>query len=148
MRSWGKKVRAPQALGRSKVGFTTKIHTLCDSHGNPLKVILTGGNRSDYTQAEVLLNNQHARAVLADKGYDAGYLVAAIEAMGAEVVIPSTKNRKVLRCHDEHLYKERNLIERLFNKIKNFRPVATRYDKLDATYYSFIYLAGIYLWLK
>jgi len=129
-------------------GFSTKIHALCDSHGNPLAFILTGGECSDYTQALALLKGQTARAVLADKGYDADYIVQAIQAMGAEVVIPSKKNRKIPREHDIHLYKERNLVERLFNKLKHFRRVATRYDKLDATFYSFICLASIYLWLK
>jgi transposase len=144
----GKKSHGAQALGVSKGGFTTKTHTLCDSHGNPLKFILTGGERSDYTQAQALLEGQTAQAVLVDKGSDVNYLVETIQTMRAEAVIPSKKNRKVPRPHDEHLYKERNLIERLFNKLKNFRRVATRYDKLDATYHSFICLAGIYLWLK
>lgn len=148
MCGWGKKSRGIQAIGRSKGGFSTKIHAMCDSHGNPLKFILTAGQRSDYTQAEALLENQSAEAVLGDKGFDSDSLVQTIEAMGAEAVIPSKKNRKTPRPHDEHLYKERNLIERLFNKLKNFRRVATRYDKLDITYHSFICLAGIYLWLK
>ena len=85
---------------------------------------------------------------MADRGYDADYIITAIKEMGAEAVIPPKRNRNVLRDYDTYLYKERNLVERLFNKIKNFRRVATRYDKLDVTYLSFIYLASIYLWLK
>jgi transposase len=146
--SRGKKSNGEQALGRSSGGFSTKIHALCDSHGNPLRFILTSGERSDYTQAKALLKNQKAQVVLADRGYDADYIVEAIEAMGGEAVIPCKKNRNTFRPHDKHLYKERNLVERLFNKLKNFRRVATRYDKLDITFHSFICLAGIYLWLK
>jgi transposase len=144
----GKKSNGEQALGRSVGGFSTKIHALCDSHGNPLRFILTGGERSDYTQAKALLENFTAQAVLADRGYDADYIIETVQAMGGEAVIPCKKNRKTFRPHDEHLYKERNLVERLFNKLKNFRRVATRYDKLDVTFHSFICLAGIYLWLK
>lgn len=87
-------------------------------------------------------------AVLADKGYDSDALVQTITETGVQCVIPPTANRKEQRHYDTHLYKERNQVERLFNKLKNFRRVATRYDKLDLTFLSFIHLAAIYLWLK
>ena len=87
-------------------------------------------------------------ALIADKGYDADYMVEATKAAGAQVVIPSRSIRKIPRQYDECLYKERNKIERMFNKIKHFRHVATRYDKLDISYLSFVFLAAIYLWLK
>ena len=145
----GKKSVGPQALGRSRGGFSTKIHATCDSHGNPLRVILTPGQASDHTQAHALLEDFKAKeAVLADKGYDSDALVQTITETGAECVIPPTKNRKEQREYDTHLYKERNQVERLFNKLKNFRRVATRYDKLDIAFLSFIHLAAIYLWLK
>ncbi len=89
-----------------------------------------------------------AAAVLADKGYDADYIVEAAEAMGAEVVIPPRSMRKKPRTIDKDLYKERNLIERLFNKLKHFRRVATRYDKTASAYLAFVLLAGIFLWLR
>ena len=142
------KNNSPQALGRSVGGFSTKIHAVCDSHRNPLKFILSGGEQSDFKKALPLLEGLKAEFVLADRGYDADYVVEAIQKMGAEAVIPPKKNRKVLREYDEHLYKERNLVERLFNKLKNFRRVATRYDKLDVTFLAFIHLASITLWLK
>ena len=149
MRWRGKKSAGPQALGRSRGGFSTKIHAACDSHGNPLRFILTPGQASDHTQAHALLEDfQAEEAVLADKGYDSDRLVETITETGVDCVIPPTKNRKEQREYDRELYKERNQVERLFNKLKNFRRVATRYDKLDVAFLSFIHLAAIYLWLK
>jgi transposase len=95
-----------------------------------------------------LLAGYTPEAVLADKGYDSDAVVKAVEDMGAVAVIPPKSNRKIQREYDKFLYKERNLVERLFNKLKNFRRVATRYDKLDITFLGFIYLAAITLWLK
>ncbi len=86
--------------------------------------------------------------MLADKGYDADYVVKAAELMGTEVVPPSKSNRKSPRNFDKVLYKERNLIERLFNKLKPFRRVVTRYDKTASAYPAFVMIAGICLWLK
>lgn len=137
-----------QALGRSCGGFSTKIHAACDAHGNPIRFILTGGEASDYTQALALLDGVKTTAILADKGYDADYIVDAGNEMGAEVVIPPKSNRKEARFFDKDLYKERNLIERMFNKLKHFRRVATRYDKTASAYLGFVLLAGICVWLK
>ena len=121
---------------------------MCDSHGNPLRFILTGGNCSDYDGVLALLQGHRATAVLADKGYDADYVVEAIRGMGAEVVIPARSHRKTPRDYDRHLYKERNLIERMFNLLKHFLRVSTRYDKTALSFISFLHLAGAYLWLK
>jgi transposase len=137
-----------QALGRSRGGFTTKIHALCDSHGNPLRFFLTGGQASDYTQGLALIEGLRATALLADKGYDADYMVAAAVTMGAQAVIPPKSNRKTLRAYDADLYKERNLIERFFNKLKQFRRIATRYDKTAESFMAFIHIAAAYIWLK
>jgi putative transposase len=95
-----------------------------------------------------LLEGLKAEAVLADKGYDADYIVRRIEEMGAMVVILSKENRNEKRPLDEVLYKERNWVERLFNKLKHFRRVATRYDKWDCSFMSFIALASISQLLK
>lgn len=113
-----------------------------------MRFILTAGQASDYTQALALLENMKAEAVLADKGYDADYVVEAVGNMGAIVVIPPKSNRKVLREYDTVLYKERNHIERMFSKLKHFRRVATRYDKTALSFMAFLYIAAIYLWLK
>ena len=82
------------------------------------------------------------------KGYDANYIVEAAQQKGAEVVIPPRRHRLTPRKYDRHLYKERNLIERMFNRLKGFRRIATRYDKTALSFLSFLHLAGIYLWLK
>jgi len=135
-------------LGRSRGGLSTKIHAACDSHGNPLRFILTAGSCADYDSALALLEGLPAEAVIADKGYDANYIVEAAQRKGAEVVIPPRRHRLAPREYDRHLYKERNVIERMFNQLKSFRRIGTRYDKTALSFLSFIHLAGIYLWLK
>ena len=85
--------------------------------------------------------------MVADKGYDADHLVAKIEAAGAEPVIPSRSNRRAPREFDRHLYRARNLIERFFARLKHFRRIATRYDKLAKSFLSFIHLACAFVWL-
>ncbi len=87
-------------------------------------------------------------ALLADKGYDADYVVEAAKAVGAEAVIPSKSNRKIIREYDEDLYKERNNIERLFNKMKHYRRIATRYDKTAISFMAFLHLAATLLWIN
>jgi len=118
-----------QALGRSRGGLSTKIHASCDSLGNPLRFILTAGSSSDYNSALALMEGLPAEAVIADKGYDSDSIVAAIANKGALAVIPPRSHRKTPRPYDVHLYRERNLIERMFNQLKGFRRIATRYDK-------------------
>ena len=137
-----------QGLGRSKGGFSSKLHAACDALGNPVRFFVTAGQRSDYIKALDLIQGREMDALIADKGYDADYTVQAAKDIEAEAVIPSRARRKTAREYDKELYKERNLIERMFNKLKHFRRVATRYDKLDISYLGFVFLAGIYLWLK
>ena len=137
-----------KALGRSCGGLSPKIHAAWDALGHPIRFLLTGGKASDYSQALALLEGLKAKAILADKSYDADDVVAEIVKMKGEVVISSKSNRKEVRSFDKDLYKERNLIERLFNKLKNFRRVATRYDKTASAYLAFVMVAVICLWLK
>lgn len=137
-----------QELGRSKGGFSSKLHACCDALGNPLRFFVTAGQRSDYIKALDLIEGKCMKVLIADRGYDANYMIEAAEAVNAESVIPPRFHRKALREYDKALYKERNLIERMFNKIKHFRRVATRYDKLAISFLSFVHIAGIYLWLK
>ena len=138
-----------QKFGRSKGGFSTKVHASADSLGCPTRFILTGGNESEYGQALPLIENQKADFIIADKGYDSQEIVDAIKAKGAEAVIPS--RRRIwhkAREYDQHIYKERNAVERMFNKLKQFRRVSSRYDKLAISYLSFLYVASIAIWLK
>jgi len=113
-----------------------------------VRFILTGGERADCKEAVGLLEGLSGAAVLGDKGYDAEYIVEAALAMGAEVVIPPKSNRKNPREYDKILYKERNKVERMFGKLKQFRRVATRYDKLTVSYMGFVLLAATCVWLK
>lgn len=113
-----------------------------------MRFILTGGQRSDITQAEALVENFSADYVLADKGYDSDAFVLKLKELGSEVVIPSRINRKVQRAIDKHLYKERHLIECCIGKLKHFRRVFSRFDKLAKNYLSFIYFASTIVWLR
>lgn len=123
------------------------MHLLCDALGRPLKIKLTGGNRNDCTQAQNLLEGQRAKGVIADKGYDSDDIRAFINKAKMIAVIPTRKNRKVQIPHDKKQYKERNRIERLFGKLKQNRRIATRFDRNDANYLAFIYLACSIVWL-
>ncbi|MFT8781502.1 MAG: IS5 family transposase [Acetobacter orientalis] len=137
-----------QALGRSRGGLSTKIHIATDGLGNPVRMLFTLGQRADVTQGEALIDGIAADIVIADKGHDADRLVETIEKTGAEAVIPPKRNRRVRRDYDRALYKERNLVERFINKIKHFRRVATRYDKLIANYRGFVTLAAIVILMR
>ena len=119
-----------QAIGRSRGGLSTKIHAAVDALGNPLRLILTAGQVHDIRQAEDLINGLSLEKLLADKGYDSDRFRDVIAAAGAEVVMPSIPRPLAGRiAYDENAYKERNLVERFFNKIKHFRRIATRFDK-------------------
>jgi putative transposase len=98
--------------------------------------------------AHDLIDGIDAEAMIADKGYDADHLADRIAENGAQVVIPPKRNRKVQRPYDAELYKERNRIERFFSKLKQFRRVATRYDKQLANIMGFVKLAAIAIWLR
>ena len=113
-----------------------------------MRLLFGPGQRHDATRSHELVAGLNAQTVIADKGYDAEPLHQAIRDAGAEPVIPARSNRKERRLHDKALYKERNLIERFFNKLKQFRRVATQYDKLLANYEGFVQLAAITILLR
>ncbi len=134
-------------MGKSRGGLTTKIHAAVDALGNPVRLLLTPGQASEYGQAEALLNGFTPDQVLADKGYDSDAFVESIQRVGAEAVIPSRKNRQQPRPLDRHIYKDRNLVERFFQKLKQFRRVATRYERLAKNYQSMLSLVSAVIWL-
>ena len=101
-----------------------------DALGNPVRLLITAGQASEYGQVNHLLENLDYQYLLADKGYDSDEVIQKVLGSGAEPVIPPRSNRKEQRFYDKHIYKERNLVERLFLKLKNFRRVATRYERL------------------
>lgn len=108
---------------------------------------LTAGQTHDVTQAPALIEGIATQAVVADKAYDADALIASILQTGATAVIPPRENRRVSRSFDKHHYKHRNLIERFFCRMKQFRRIATRYDKLASRFSSFIALVAAFIWL-
>nr|WP_255896849.1 IS5 family transposase [Rufibacter sediminis] len=137
-----KKQPRRECLGKSAGGWSTKIHAAVDALGNPLRIALTVGQRGDATQAERLLEGYRAGAVLADRGYDSDAFIASIRESGAEVVIPSKRNRLRQRHIDRNLYKERNKVERFFNKLKAYRRVATRYEKTAHSFSALVFFAS------
>lgn len=137
-----------QALGRSRGGFSTKIHIAVDALGNPLRLILTAGQESDVTQGASLIKNFAAQAVIADKGYDADELIKTITAHQAQAVIPPRVNRKEQREYDRHLCRERHLVECFIGKIKHYRRVFSRFEKLSTNYLGFLSFVSALIWLR
>jgi len=109
---------------------------------------LTPGQAADIKQAEGLLADHEPEAVIADKGYDSDAFVAAVEARGAEAVIPPLGCRKGPRPYDRHLYRERNVGERFWSKAKQCRRVATRYEKKARNYLAFVQVSAIMIMLQ
>ncbi|HAT7955662.1 TPA: IS5 family transposase, partial [Legionella pneumophila] len=136
-----------QALGRSKGGFSSKIHVKVDSFGLPLCFILTPGQDSEIKSAQELLGDELSEYLLADKAYDSNEFRQELKNRGITAVIPSKKNRILLIEHDTHIYKERNYVERFFNRVKSFRRIATRYDKTAVMFLGALTLVSIILWL-
>ena len=119
-----------------------------DALGNPLRFLLTGGQRHDITQAEDLIAGYEFERVIADRAYDSDDLLRRIAEQEAEAVIPLRKNRKEQRDYDKHLYKERHLVECFFNKIKHYRRLFSRFEKLDKRYLGFLSFGGALIWLR
>jgi len=128
--------------------LTTKLHAAVDALGNPVRFILTAGQRNDITQAQALIVDLPAQHVLADKAYDADHFRAVIAGARAQAVIPFNRSRAAVSTHDVELYKERNLIERFFNKLKHFRRIATRYEQTARAFLSMIQLVSVVIWTK
>jgi transposase len=140
--------QAAQALGRSRGGFSTKTHVVVDGLGNPLDFVLTPGQAHDVKQGPRLLHGRHSDYVIADKAYDADYFIELIEAMGAIPVIPARSHRTELRYYDPHLYKERHLVECFINKIKWYRRIFARFDKLATRFLGFLAFVATLIWLR
>src|SRR6478752_4074976 len=127
-----KTVGEDQAIGRSRGGLSTKIHTLVDALGNPIGFHLTGGEAHDLVGADHLLPDLQAEALIA---------------AGKTVVIPPKSNRRSPRTYDRDLYKARHLIENFFARLKQFRAIATRYDKTARNFLAAVHLAAAVVWL-
>jgi transposase len=144
-----KKGVVPRCIGRTKGGLNSKLHAVCDGHGRPLVMTLTEGQMSDYRGAALMLPAlPKAKELLGDRGYDAGWFRNALAAKGIVACIPSKSNRKRPIPHDATLYKQRHKIEIMFGRLKDWRRIATRYDRCAHTFFSAICIAAtVIFWL-
>jgi transposase len=137
-----------QGLGRSRGGFSTKIHLIADAHGNPVDFVLSPGQMHESRHAISLLVGVEAECVLGDRAYDGSPIREAIAAMGADAVIPPHPRRKEPASYDRYLYRARHAIENLFAKLKQYRSLATRYDKTMRNYSAMVAIACLLTWLR
>ena len=119
---------------------------LTDALGRPLRFVLTGGQVHDIVAAPDLIDGVEGGGVIADKAYDANSLRQLLDAQGAKAVIPSTTSRRQPIPYNKTMYRQRNLIERMFSRLKDFRRVATRYDKLAQNFLAGALIAATVIW--
>ena len=125
-------------IGKSRGGNTTKIHVTVNEKGLPIRLILSEGNRNDIKYADKLIENLEVKTVLGDKGYDANWFRKLI----ANPCIPPRRNRKEIILYDKELYKNRNVVERFFLKIKSYRKIATRYEQTANSFLGLVKLVA------
>ena len=129
--------------------MTTKIHTRVDALGNPTGFLLTGGQAHDLDGADHLLPSMQADILIADKAFDADErVIQPLAAAGKTAVIPPKANRRTPRDFDRDIYKTRHLIENFFAKLKQFRAIATRYDKTARNFLAAVHLTAAVIWLN
>ena len=129
--------------------MSTKIHALVDALGNPVNFFLTGGEAHDLVGADHLLPSMQADTLIADKAFDADErVIAPLAAAGKTAVIPPKANRRLPRDYDQYIYQARHLIENFFAKLKQFRAIATRYDKTARNFLAAIHLTAGLIWLN
>ena len=139
-----------RALGRSRGGFTCKIHCIADQKGRPLAFHITPGEAADCKAFDELIDlpDTSPGALLADRAYDSDLIRSGLADRDIEAVIPSKTNRTLIIPHDERKYKDRNCIERVFGHLKINRALATRYDQLAETFLGTLQLAAARYWIK
>lgn len=152
-------VQQREALGRSKGGFSTKIHLRCDGNGLPITFLLTVGERHETVVLEQLMEQGAVKRatsgrprirpvrVVGDKGYSSGAIRRYLRRRGICFTIPRKDNEKHRGKFDKSIYRTRNVVERCFNRLKQFRRIATRYEKKAENYLAMLTLASIQLWL-
>ncbi|WP_423136016.1 IS5 family transposase [Methylocella tundrae] len=140
----------PRRIGRTKGGLNSKLHAVCDGQGRPLVMLLSEGQMSDYKGAALMLGAlPKAKAMLGDRGYDAGWFRNALAERGIVPCIPSKANRKIPINHDRTLYRQRHRIENMFGKLKDWRRIHTRYDRCAHTFFSAICIAAtVIFWIN
>jgi transposase len=124
------------------------VHIAVDALGNPLRFLLTAGQCHDQTQANALVKGFEFEYFLADKGYDAKEFLEGLKQRGAKIVVPSRSNRKEQRTYDKDLYRERHLVECFINKMKHYRRIFSRFEKLSKNYLSFLHFVSSLIWLR
>ena len=134
-------------MGRSRGGFSTKIHAVVDAKGRPLHLELTPGQQHEATVAESLLEHAQGRAFIGDRGYDSDRIREAVKACGMKPVIPPNPTRNVQYRYDKRLYRIRYRIECFFHRLKRCRRIATRYEKTGRNYLALVHLACALIWL-
>ena len=130
--------------------MNSKLHAVCDGEGRPLVMLLSEGQMSDYKGAALMLDAlPPAKALLGDRGYDAGWFRDALAKRGIAACIPSKSNRKIPIDHDRALYRQRHKIENMFAKLKDWRRIHTRYDRCAHTFFSAICIAAtVIFWIN
>jgi transposase len=136
-------------MGRSRGGLTTKVHALVDAEGLPIALKVTEGQAHDGRSADGMLEEiSQGQILLADRAYDADGLRQSLKQRGAWANIKPMPNRKNIPAFSAFLYRQRNLVERFFNKLKHFRAIATRYDKRAENFLAGIKLASFRIWCR
>ena len=134
-------------IGKTQHGLQTKIHVTCDWHGRPWSIVVTPGNIPDIAVAQQCIGALPAsRHLAADKGYDANVLRDWLAERGTTAVIPPMRHRKVQFPYDKRIYKQRSVIERSFCRLKDWRRIATRYDRKVQNFLAAITIAVIVSW--
>lgn len=146
----GARIGEERAIGRSAGGFTTKMHVAADAHGNPIDFEITGGQIHDAKEAEKIIKKiGTAKNFIADKGYDSDKIRDQARAAGMNPVIPRKSNSKKKNPeYDSSLYRQRHLVENLFARLKHYRSIATRFEKLARNYRAILFLACTLIWIK
>lgn len=129
--------------------MNSKLHAVCDGLGRPIILLLSEGQMSDHKGAAMLFGSlPQAKVLLGDKGYDSDWLRAALTERGIDACIPPLRHRKVQHAYDKQLYRQRHKIENVFARIKDWRRIATRYDRCAHTFMSAICIAAtVCYWL-
>jgi len=136
-------------MGRSRGGLTTKIHALVDAEGRPIKLELTAGQVHDSQVANSMMDDLGEGDIfLADKAYDSDAIRSTAAQRGAWANIPPKRNRKQSFVFCKWVYRQRNLVERFFSKLKQFRGIATRYDKNSLNFLAGVKLASMRIWIR
>lgn len=137
----------PNHIAKSRGGNGTKIHAIVDALGYPVDFMLTGANVHDSVPAADFLSGKKADSFIGDKAYDSDAIRTVLEENGTRAIIPSHGRRCKVFDFDKHMYKERHLVECFFQKIKNWRRVATRYEKTAKMFEGMVQIACILIWL-